>query len=597
MTKNAYERIEDYGVIGNLHTVALVSQAGSIDYLCLPEFDAPTVFAALLDKDKGGHFTIKPQLTNVSHKQIYLTDSAILVTRFFAEEGIAEITDFMPIDEEGGDVTIVRKVTAIRGDINFDLACCPRFNYAQTAHTCDIIGENRVAFKAEDKQELHLWSEISLTANTRHDVEHTFLLKENTTVCFVLQNNIVDSGFKEQFHTYCLGCYNRTYEYWKEWVKQSTFTGRWMETVRRSAITLKLLTSYQEGSVIAAATFGLPETLGGKRNWDYRYTWIRDTSFTMYVFLRLGYMKDAERYMQWVEKNCMTGEMHLMYTVNGNDVPEETELAHFSGYKNSGPVLIGNKAFKQKQMDIYGELIDTIYLYNKYGGHITFSFWQMLVKQINFVCEHWQDPDHGIWEIRGQQREFLHSRLMCWVALDRGIKIAESRSFPFDREKWFRIRDEIYLNIYNEFWCEEKQAYVQYRGGNTLDASVLLMPMIRFINPQDERWTKTMQAVERELKVDVLIYRYRNQEENIDGLGGEEEGTFTMCSFWYAECLAKAGHVDKANEVFAKTMGYASNLRLFSEQLSKSGEQLGNFPQAFTHLGLISAALELSKAK
>ncbi len=594
--KTAYERIEDYGVIGNLHTVALVSHAGAIDYLCLPRYDAPTVFAALLDKDKGGHFTIHPKFTHITYKQIYLTDSAILVTRFFADEGIAEITDFMPVDENGGTMTIVRKVTAIRGNVHFNITCKPRFNYAETAHKAKVNDDNRICFTADDGQQLHLWSDIAVQVNEKHDIEDSFLLEEDTTVCFVLQNNIEHSGFSSEFHGFCLDCYNRTYDYWKQWVKQSTFSGRWMETVRRSAITLKLLTSYHHGSVMAAATFGLPETLGGARNWDYRYAWVRDTSFAMYSLLRLGYMKDAENFMHWVEEYCIAADMHLMYTMDGKHVQEERELNQFSGYKNSGPVLIGNNAFGQNQMDIYGELIDTIYLYNKYGGQVTFSFWQLLAKQINFVCDHWQDPDHGLWEIRGEKRPFLHSRLMCWVAIDRGIKIAESRSFPYERERWFKVRDEIYLNIYNDFWNEEKQAYVQYLGGHSMDASVLLMPLVRFINPHDERWTKTMQAVEDELKIDVLIYRYHN-DDNIDGLGGEEEGTFTMCSFWYAECLAKAGHIDKANEVFAKILGYANPIGLFSEQLSKRGEQLGNFPQAFTHLGLISAALELSKDK
>jgi len=590
--ETAYKRIEDYGIIGNLHTVALVSCVGSIDFLCLPRYDSPTVFAAMLDKDKGGHFTISPQFTNATHKQIYLTDSAILVTRFFADEGIAEITDFMPVDEDGGIMTIVRKVTAIRGDITFDVRCKPRFNYAQTNHTVETTDENRTVFKTEDGDELHLWADVAVKTNN-NDIEDAILLKEGTTVCFVLQNNIKDSGFKSDFHHYCLDCYNRTYEYWKHWVSKSTFNGRWIETVRRSAITLKLLTSYHYGSVMASATFGLPETLQGKRNWDYRYSWIRDSSFTMYVFLRLGYMQDAENYLRWIEENCLTDDMHIMYNVEGKHVDKETELKHFEGYKKSRPVTVGNDAFEQTQMDIYGELIDTIYLFNKYGGHITFSFWQSLEKQIDFVCEHWQDTDHGLWEIRGEKRAFLHSRLMCWVALDRGIKIAENRSFPYDRLKWLAVRDEIYLNIYNDFWNEEKQAYVQYLGGNTMDASVLLMPMVRFMTPTDARWIKTLEAVERELKVDVLIYRYRNNELNIDGLGGEEEGTFTMCSFWYAECLAKAGETDKANEVFAKILGYANPLRLFSEQLSKRGEQLGNFPQAFTHLGLISAALAL----
>lgn len=593
MAEQAYNRIEDYGIIGNLHTVALVSNHGSIDYLCLPWYDSPTVFGSLLDNEKGGQFYIRPKLDNLTYKQLYLTDSAILVTRFFADEGIAELTDFMPVDEDGGIMTIVRKVTAIRGDINFEIACRPRFNYGRHQHKASVAEPGRVLFEAENGEQLHLWTDVDLTLEG-NDVAHSFTLKEKETVCFVLQNNIENSGFQTDFHNFCIDCYSQTYNYWKAWIDQCTFTGRWVETVRRSSITLKLLTSYKEGSVIAAPTFGLPETLGGHRNWDYRYTWIRDSSFVMYVFLRLGFMKDAECFMNWVEGHCIEADMHLLYTWEGKAIPDEEALDHFEGYKKSKPVLIGNKARDQKQMDIYGEMIDTIYLYNKFGGQITYNFWKSLVRQVEYVCDHWQEPDHGIWEVRSEKKEFLHSRLMCWVALDRAIKIAINRSFPYPRERWLKVRDEIYVDIYEGFWNEEKQAYVQSRHSDQLDASVLLMPLVRFISPKDWRWLKTLEAVERELKLDVLIYRYLNTDMNQDGLGGEE-GTFTMCSFWYAECLAKTGQTEKANEVFAKILGYGSPIRLFSEQLSKRGEQLGNFPQALTHLGLISAAIAINK--
>ncbi len=594
MAGQDYKHIEDYGIIGNLHTVALVSNQGSIDYLCLPSYDSPTVFAKLLDKEKGGCFNIKPQLTNQTSKQIYLTDSAILLTRFFADEGIAELTDFMPIDEDGGVMTIVRKVTAIRGDISFELACKPRFGYAKLLHKASLADENRIVFEA-DGQQLHLWTDKTLQLNG-NDVEQKFSLKEGETVCFVLQSNIENSGFGGNFHQFCIDCYEETYSYWRTWLNQCNFTGRWVETVRRSLVTLKLLTSFKEGSVIAAPTFGLPEIIGGSRNWDYRYAWIRDSSFTMYVFLQLGFMKDAECFMKWVEGHCIEGDMHLLYTWNGKEIPEETELTEFEGYKKSKPVLIGNGAKGQTQMDIYGEMIDTIYLYHKFGGQITFSFWKQLMKQVDYVCSHWQDPDHGIWEIRGEKKEFLHSRLMCWVAIDRAIKIAEHRSFPYPHEQWRAVRDQIYIDVYENFWCEEKQAYIQAKGSTRMDASVLLMPIVRFISPKDKRWLTTLETVERELKLDVLIYRYLDGESNLDGLSGEE-GTFTMCSFWYAECLAKSGQTDKANEVFAKILGYGSPLRLFSEQLSKRGEQVGNFPQALTHLGLISAAIAVNSMK
>ncbi|GAB2686953.1 glycoside hydrolase family 15 protein [Mucilaginibacter koreensis] len=592
MTEQSYNRIEDYGIIGNLHTVALVSNQGSIDYMCLPWYDSPTVFGALLDNETGGQFYIRPDLEDLTYKQLYLTDSAILLTRFFSEAGMAELTDFMPVDEDGGVMTIVRKVTAIRGDLTFNLVCRPRFNYARDQHTATVAADNRIVFESGENQ-LHLWTDIPLQLDG-DDINTSFSLKQGETICFVLQNNIEGSSFAHQYHEFCLKCYTDTYTYWRNWINQCNFTGRWVETVRRSSITLKLLTSYKQGSVIAAATFGLPEILGGKRNWDYRYAWIRDASFTMYIFLQLGFMHDAECFMKWIEGHCIEDDMHLLYTWDGKAIPDEEELEHFSGYKNSKPVLIGNGAKGQKQMDIYGELIDTIYLYNKYGGQITYNFWKSLARQVEYVIDHWQDADHGIWEVRGDKKEFLHSRLMCWVAVDRAIKIADHRSFPYPLERWHTARNKIYIDIYENFWNEDKQSFVQAKGSDKLDASVLLMPLVRYMTPTDERWLKTLEAVERELKLDVLIYRYLNNDDDGDGLDGEE-GTFTICSFWYAECLAKSGQAEKANEVFAKLLGYGNPLRLFSEQLSKRGEQLGNFPQGFTHLGLISAAIAINK--
>jgi GH15 family glucan-1,4-alpha-glucosidase len=589
-----YLPLENYGVIGNLNTVALISNHGSIDYLCLPRFDSPTAFGALLDKEKGGYFCIQPELDDLSFKQLYLTDTAILVTRFFADEGIAELTDFMAVNPHSDTLVLIRKLVAIRGRLDFRVQCRPRFNYGRNGHTACKDQNGFVTFEDTEKDSLHLFSDIDLKVNG-NDVDQTFTMNEGDTVCFVLQNKVREEDVKRQFHDYCMNCYRLTFNYWKEWVNQCTFTGRWVETVRRSSITLKLLTSAQHGSMIASPTFGLPENIAGRRNWDYRYAWIRDTAFTMFVFLRLGFMDDAMAFMNWVQNHCIAADMHLMYTVDGNAPKDEHELKHFEGYRGAKPVLVGNDAYHQRQLDIYGELIDTIYLYNKYGGQITYAFWQMLCKQIEHVCKNWQQPDHGLWEVRGEEREFLHSRLMCWVALDRAIKIAEHRSFPYPRERWQQIRDDIYMNIYNDFWNEEKQAYVQYKHADQVDASVLLMPLVRYVTPTDPRWLKTLAAIECDLKLDVLIYRYKNNKVNVDGLAGEE-GTFTMCSFWYAECLAKSGEVDKANEVFAKILGYSNPLRLFSEQLSKRGEQLGNFPQAFTHLALISAALALNKA-
>jgi GH15 family glucan-1,4-alpha-glucosidase len=588
-----YQPIENYGVIGDLHTVALISLAGSIDFMSFTRFDSPTIFAALLDADKGGHFSITPQLENVSHKQLYLPDTAILITRFLADEGIAEITDFMPVNTKEYNCAIIRKVTTVRGKIKYTMNCRPRFGYASIAHHVER-NDDGVTFIADDNStKCKLLSSVPLEV-VNNDVEVEFTLAENEAAAFVLESIPNESQRPSSLWQYIDESYRVTIAYWKDWIGKSHYRGRWIEIVNRSALTLKLLTSYTFGSMVAAPTFGLPETIGGERNWDYRYTWIRDAAFSMYVFLKLGFMSEASAFMNWLSNECLKNDLQLMYAVDGKTELDEHTLDYLEGFKGSKPVRIGNDAHKQLQLDIYGELIDTIYLYNKHGGPVTYDFWKRLERCIDFVVGNWRLPDHGIWEIRHGKKEFLYSKVMCWVAMDRAIKIAEDRSFPYPETEWRKVRDEIYEDIYYNFWNEDKQSFVQYRGSSALDATVLMMPMRQFISPAEKKWRLTLEAVEKELKTDVLIYRYRNNLEHIDGLTGIE-GTFTMCSFWYVECLAKSGQVEKAREYFEKTLGYANHLGLFSEQLGLRGEHLGNFPQAFTHLALISAAIELNK--
>jgi GH15 family glucan-1,4-alpha-glucosidase len=388
----------------------------------------------------------------------------------------------------------------------------------------------------------------------------------------------------------------QTMTFWEEWVNQTTYEGRWQSTIRRSVITLKLLTSYRYGSTVAAATFGLPEEIGGERNWDYRYTWVRDSAFSMYAFLRLGFRDEAQAFINWIIDRCKeldhAGNLRLVYRVDGSDSLEEESLDHLEGYRGSQPVRIGNAAATQYQLDIFGELIDTVYLYNRYDNSITFEFWQELREIIDYVSDNWQREGHGIWEVRSGEQEFLHSKLMCWVALDRGIRIARDRSFPAPKEKWRKVRNEIYEDIYYNFWNEDKQAFTQARGSDVIDASALLIPIVRLLSPYEKRWQSTLKAIEEELSADTLIYRYRTTAGAKDGLEGEE-GTFSLCSFWYIENLAKAGQVTKARLYFEKMLGYANHLGLFSEMIALNGEQVGNFPQAFTHLALISAALQL----
>ncbi|HWI91597.1 MAG TPA: glycoside hydrolase family 15 protein [Flavisolibacter sp.] len=586
-----YLPIEDYGIIGNLKTVALVSLYGSIDYMCFPRFDSPSVFCKLLDTNKGGFFSISPQMKDVVVKQLYLPDTNVLVSRFFSDEGIAEIIDYMPVEE---NEAIVRRVSTIRGKINYKVKCAPRFNYASVKHQAQK-NKNGILFNPEkaDQPSLILQSEIELNTEG-DDAVCSFDLKEDDVACFVLQNN--NDDINEQASEFVKRTYQSTINFWQKWIAQSNYEGHWEEVVRRSALTLKLLISEQFGSMVAAPTFSFPESIGGSRNWDYRFTWIRDAAFTMHAFLQLGFLEEAQRFLEWVKDQSTKENLQLMFAIDGNTHLDEKCLDYLEGYKCSQPVRIGNQAHRQTQMDIYGELLETIYIFVKHGGDITYEYWKIIEHYVGLVIDNWKKPDHSIWEVRGEKREFLFSKMMCWVALDRAIKIGEVFSYPYDLLKWHSVRNEIYEDVYNNYWSEKKQAFVQSKGSENLDASALLMPILNMISPHSERWKFTVDAIDKELRSDVLVYRYREQQDEIDGLKGKE-GTFTMCSFWFVECLSLSGQIERAKENFEKMLGYANHLGLYAEQLGMKGEHLGNFPQAFTHLALISAAIELSGDK
>lgn len=592
-----YQPIENYGVIGDLNTIALVGLNGSIDFMCFPNFDSPSIFAALLDHEKGGSFTICPHLHDFNTKQLYLPDTNVLLTRFLSEQGVSEITDFMPVEELYKGHILIRRVTCVRGEMKFSMQCKPRFNYARDKHQT-ISSNNHILFKSEGDKPLHILLKSNVPLNkTDDDALAEFTLKEGEHASFILELADEDAPSITNTEDFVDKNLYETINYWKDWISICNYSGRYTDIVNRSALILKLMTSFKYGSMVAAPTFSLPEWLGGERNWDYRYTWIRDASFTIYSLLSLGYTKEATKFIQWVEKQCQdighAGYLGLMYKLDGTvDLKEET-LSHFEGYKGTGPVRIGNAAYDQLQLDIYGELMDAVYLYNKYGEPISYDFWLALGKQIDWLCDNWNQPDEGIWEVRGGRQKFLYSRFMCWVALERIIRIGESRPFPYP-QKWKEVRDEIYTSIWKNFWNEEKQCFVQFEGSDSVDAATLLMPLIRFINSKDPKWLSTLKAIEEDLVSDSLVYRYRPDESAPDGLKGEE-GTFSMCTFWYVECLSRSGQLQKARLYFEKMLGYANHLGLYAEMLGFKGEHLGNFPQAFTHLGLISAALNLDK--
>ena len=597
-TGNEYSPIENYGLIGNLQTGALVSNTGSIDYLPFGQFDSPLILGSILDKDTGGYFLVEPESEDINYKQMYLPDTAILLTRYLAKDGIAELTDFMPPVIFKDKMILVRKLKVIKGSHTFRVTFKPAFNFGHTSINY-VDYKDQIVINADDGENLIMKSNLEFTYNNdRFEAVAKLNTKDEIYMILISGDNDDSAIHLKPASFFTEKLFNKTINYWRKWIKKSNYKGKWREVVNRAAITLKLLTSYKYGSTIAAATLGLPEVIGGKRNWDYRYTWIRDTAFTMRAFLQLGYIKEAGHFIDWIEDRCNeindAGDLKLMYKVDGStDIKEET-LKNLEGYKQSYPVRTGNGAFNQFQLDIYGELLDTVYLYNKHGGPISYQFWLNIQKFVDFVSENWKTKDRGMWEVRDEKREFLISKVMSWVALDRGIRIAEHRSFPAPLEKWRQTRDEIFNDFYNNYWNPDIKAFVQFRGSKNLDASALLIPLVRILSPTEPKWVSTLKAIEKDLITDTLVYRYRLDEGASDGFSGQE-GTFTMCSFWYIECLASSGNQQKAVLAFEKMLGYSNHLGLYSEQISLKGEQLGNFPQAFTHLGLISAALKLNK--
>ena len=595
-----YAPIGEYGVIGDLNSVALVGMDGSIDFLCLPDFDSPSVFAALVDAERGGRFQIAPVLTGAARKQLYLPDTNVLLTRFLDSDGVAEVSDFMPVEDARHAHTLVRRAKTVRGEVRFRMRCDPRFDYARATHAVERRSDTEVLFigrSGNAELPLRLRSSVPLQIEKGAAVAE-FSLGADASAWFVLEVVHAQEASPSEHPDYESDAFKQTVNFWRRWVARSNYGGRWREMVNRSALTLKLLTSREHGSIVAAPTFGLPEAIGGGRNWDYRYTWIRDSSFTLYGLMRLGYTDEAAAFMRWLTARYgelePDGSFQIMYGLDGRHALPEEVLPHLEGYMGSRPVRVGNAAVDHLQLDIYGELMDSVYLYDKYGSPIGYDAWTYLVRLMDWLSANWRRPDESIWEVRGERQEFLFSRVMCWVAFDRAIRLATKRSFPAPLAKWYETRDTIFQDVFTRFWDPQRRAFLQHVGATTLDAATLLMPLIRFVSPTDPRWISTLRAIERELVRDSLVYRYRLDGGFSDGLTGAE-GTFSMCSFWYVECLSRMGDLHKARFFFEKVLGYANHLGLYGEQLGLQAQHLGNFPQAFTHLALISAAFDLDR--
>jgi GH15 family glucan-1,4-alpha-glucosidase len=595
-----YLPIAEHGLIGDLRTVALVGTNGTIDWYSCPSFDAPSVFASILDADRGGWFGLAAAAP-ARTKQFYFPDTNVLITRFFTDDGLGEVQDFMPAGGRPGDVDrhrLIRRVMCVRGTIPFQAQVAPRFDYGARPHTARQQ-DGLVIFESADLS-LALSATVPVTCDGR-DAAAEFKLAEGESAVFALDRvggEVVPRGCP---HAEAEQQLTATVAFWRRWLSASRYRGRWREMVHRSALTLKLLTYAPTGAIVAAATTSLPEQVGGERNWDYRYVWMRDAAFCVYALLRLGFTGEAEAFMNFLTTLVSrtgggrpSGPLQIMYGIDGRtDLPERV-LGHLEGYQGSGPVRVGNSAADQLQLDIYGALIDSIYLYDKWAQQISSDQWDHVCALVDWVCAHWDQPDEGIWETRGGRKNFLYSRLMCWVAIDRAIRTADGRGLPADLLRWRHTRDVIYRQIMQRGWSAFRRAFVQHTDGNVLDAAVLMMPLAKFISPTDPKWLSTLDRVTAELVCDSLVYRY-DPQVSPDGLRGDE-GTFSICSFWYVEALAHAGRLDEARLAFEKMLTYANHLGLYAEEISRTGEQLGNFPQAFTHLALISAAFSLDRA-
>ena len=590
-----YLPIEDHGLIGDLHTAALVGTDATIDWLCLPAFDSPSVFASILDDERGGHFSLRPAQYTHS-QQLYLPDTNVLLTRFITPNGVAEVLDFMPIEDEHElRHDLIRDIRVIRGRMTIEIDCHPAFDYARQEHTIEFI-RSGVIFRGAGTT-LNLASVVPLKEGPSHSAVARFELKEGESDSFVLR--LLGKGEEPGEaleRTECQRLLQGTLDYWRRWISKSTYRGRWREIVNRSALALKLMIYEPTGALVAAPTMALPQTMERAYNWDYRYTWLRDAAFAMFVLIRIGFRDEAHKFMEWLQERChgSGGLLQPIYGIDGKTELREEELHHLSGYCGSRPVRVGNGIYAHLQLDLYGAVLDAAYLYNKYGALLDYEIWQSLRSLLGWLSENWHQPDAGMWEVRDTRENFISSKVLSWVALDRGIRLARQRGLPADEEVWIDQRDAIYEEVMSKGWNTKKESFIRYYGSNALDASLLLMPVVEFVGPTDPRWLETLDRVQKELTYDVLVERY--EAESASDAPADDRGAFSVCTFWLVECLTRAGRLDEARLTLEKMFSYANHLGLYAEKIGYSGEALGNFPHAFTHLALITAVVRLDRA-
>ena len=630
-----YQPINSYGVIGDCRSVVLVAPDGSVDWGCLPDFDSPAIFCRLLDAEHGGYFQIAPVDNTIPGHQSYLTDSNVLQTRFTSIAGEVVLTDFMPVEtlraqpfqkmndsswtgREGARYSLVRIVECTHGELPISMVLKATPQYASASSTAHLFSANRGAVISGGEQHLgltivgaHQFPSFSMFVDDTDEMTPAVVaqatLRQGECLLFAVGVASTAQGAKMLAE-----CQPQQYEFeemltqtlrsWQTWAARSTYRGEYADLVQRSALILKMMTYAPTGAIVAAPTTSLPEELGMVRNWDYRYTWLRDATFTLYAFGALGYTEETHAFTHWLRRLSFSNgdDLQIMYGIRGERDLAERELTHLSGYYDSRPVRIGNGASNQKQLDIFGEVLDCIHFFRRQGGfehcgeELDGPMWEMMCTLVEYVCSHWQEPDSGIWEVRGGPRHFLYSKVMCWVALDRAIRAAQQLHLEADLQRWCFIREQIRAEILERGYNTTLGAFTQAYDDTALDAANLLLPLVGFISPDDPRMRSTVERISEHLTdAQGFVYRYNS----FDGVAGNE-GTFTICTFWLVDNLAMQGRVTEARALFERLLAYTGRLGLFSEEIdTQDNVALGNYPQAFSHIALINSALNLQKAE
>ncbi|SRR6266545_2228548 len=597
-----YPPISTYALLSDCHSAALVSQDGSIDWCCFHRFDARPVFARLLDWSHGGHFRVAPTGPYRASRR-YLPGTNVLETRFATEHGVITVVDCLAVrrgrwaadaDQTRSHHQLLRLVGCEAGQVEITVEFAPRFDYGLTVPRLELQADD-LGVVVGGADALVLQSELPIRMVAGCACAGRAVLHPGQSVFLALTYQLphqlaVHRLTKDEV----IARVDRTVRFWRGWSGRCGYHGPYREQVLRSALVLKGLTNAPTGAIVAAPTTSLPEAVGGVRNWDYRYSWLRDAALNLYALFTLGYTDEAHAFMGWLERTTAgrAEDLQPMYGVGGERLLPEAELAALEGYRGSRPVRIGNAAASQFQLDTYGYLLDTAWLYHRHGGDLTPTFWRFLRGAVDVVANRWTQPDAGIWEVRGGRRHFVSSKVMAWVAVDRAIHLARARSLPADLDHWQRLRQAIRRQVERDGTDPATGAFMQAFGTRALDASNLLIPLVRFLPPGDPRVQATMDRTARELAVEGLVYRYREAD---DGLP-PGEATFVICSFWLVDNLALAGRTGQARELFERLLGHANDVGLLAEEVDPNrGELLGNFPQAFSHVGLIGAAINLDK--